>query len=74
MKTALKVATALALAATYSHAASGAAADENGLLVTLFLAMGAIIIVFQLAPGLLLFGSMLKGLFGKVEKNQRAIE
>lgn len=44
-------------------AASGAETEGNGFLVTLFLAFGALIIVFQLIPGLVLFGSMLKGLF-----------
>jgi hypothetical protein len=38
-------------------------AEGGGLLVTLFLGFGAVIIVFQLVPGLLLLGSMIKGLF-----------
>ncbi len=40
------------------------------LLVLLFLGLGALIIVFQLMPGLLLFGSMLRGLFSKAEIHQ----
>lgn len=74
MKSALKITTALALITSSAFAASGASSDENGLLVTLFLAFGAIIIIFQLVPGMLLFGSMLKGIFGKEEKAQQASE
>lgn len=63
MKTFLKLTTALLMAASYAHGSSGASADEGSFLVTLFLAFGAIIIVFQLLPGLLLFGSMVRALF-----------
>jgi hypothetical protein len=38
-------------------------AEGSGLLVTLFLGFGAVILVFQLVPGMLLLGSMIKGLF-----------
>jgi hypothetical protein len=37
--------------------------EGSGLLVTLFLGFGAVILVFQLVPGMLLLGSMIKGLF-----------
>ena len=63
MKTLIKLTTALLMAASYAHASSGASADEGSFLVTMFLAFGAIIIVFQLIPGLVLFSSMVKALF-----------
>ncbi|BEH09123.1 MULTISPECIES: hypothetical protein [Geobacter] len=50
-------------------AASGAESEASGLLVTLFLAFGALIIVFQLLPGLMLFGAMVKGLFIRPAKD-----
>lgn len=47
-----------------AFADTGAGADENGWLWMLFLGFGALIVVFQLVPSMILFGSMLKGLFG----------
>ena len=49
-------------------AAGDAGSGESSLLVTLFLSFGAMIIVFQLIPSIILFCSMLKGLFGKPAK------
>lgn len=63
MKATLKVIIALLAASGTAFAASSAEFEANGFLVTLFLAFGVLIIVFQLTPGLILFGSMLKGLF-----------
>ena len=42
---------------------------EGSLLVLLFLGFGALIVVLQLIPSLLLFGSMLKGLFGGAQNH-----
>jgi len=42
----------------------------SSLFVILFLGCGALIVIFQLIPGLMLFYSMMKGLFGK-EKERR---
>lgn len=68
MKTTMKaLMVALATAGTV-WAASGAESEGNGLLVSMFLAFGALIIVFQLLPGLMLFGAMIKGLFIRAEK------
>jgi len=60
----IKLATMMTLlaAASTSFAASGAESEGNGLLVMLFLGIGALIIAFQMLPGLALFGSMLKEL------------
>jgi hypothetical protein len=55
------------LGATTSLALAGESVEATGtsLLVFLFLGFGALIIVCQLIPGVLLFCSMLKGLFAK---------
>lgn len=63
MKTALRTLIATLAATGTALAASGAESEGNGFLVTIFLAFGALVIVFQLIPGILLFGSMIKGLF-----------
>ncbi|RNC72735.1 MAG: hypothetical protein ED859_01880 [Desulfuromonadales bacterium] len=65
MKTMIYALLAILASSTTVLAAGSAESEGNGFLVTLFLAFGALIIVFQLVPGLLLFGSMVKGLFIK---------
>lgn len=47
-------------------AAQVAKEDGGGLVVWLFLGFGALIIVFQLFPGLALFAVMLKEIFSRV--------
>lgn len=54
--------------ASMAFAASGAESEENSLLLGLFLGFGALIIVFQLFPGAMLFFSMVKGLFSSARK------
>jgi len=63
MKTTAKALMMTLATAGTAWAASGAESEGNGLLVTSFLAFGALIIVLQLLPGLMLFGAMIKGLF-----------
>jgi hypothetical protein len=46
--------------ATVAHAGAGQG-EASSFLVTLFLGFFAVIIVFQLVPGLILLGSMIKG-------------
>jgi hypothetical protein len=65
MKTTARALIALLAASGTALAASGAEAEANGFLVTLFLAFGALVIAFQLVPGLILFGSMIRGLFSR---------
>lgn len=73
MKTTIRTLTAILALSSPALAASSADSEGNGLLVTLFLGFGALIIVFQLLPGLILFGSMLKGLFTKQAKETPAM-
>ena len=61
----------LAIAITGTQAlASGGGIDGNGLnlLTTLLIAFGALIIIFQFVPGIILFFGMLKGLYSVSEK------
>lgn len=51
-----------------AFAGTGASSEENGWLWMLFLGFGALIIVFQLVPSMILFGSMLRGLFSSAAK------
>ncbi|RNC72743.1 MAG: hypothetical protein ED859_01920 [Desulfuromonadales bacterium] len=72
MKTTLKTIMTLLATVSSCFAASGAESEGNGLLVMLFLSVGALIVVFQMLPGLALFGSMLRGLFsGKDVESRR---
>lgn len=47
-----------------AFADTGAGTEENGWLWMLFLSFGALIVVFQLVPSMMLFASMLRGVFG----------
>ena len=48
--------------------ADDGASEQGGWLWALFIGFGALIIVFQLIPATVLFGSMLKGLFSATAK------
>lgn len=63
----------LIMIAGSAFADTGAGANENGWLWMLFLGFGALIVVFQLVPSAILFGSMLKGLFGSPLKADPAV-
>jgi hypothetical protein len=51
-----------------AFAANGVEKGESSLFLILFLGFGALIIVFQMIPGVLLFFSMLRGLFSAAPK------
>jgi hypothetical protein len=69
MKTLMIIAAAIAAGAAPLAASDGTEAAGTSLLVILFLGFGALIVVCQLVPGLVLFCSMIKGLFsGSVKK------
>jgi hypothetical protein len=63
----MKVLTAVAVWATPALASNEAETMGGGLLTSLFLGFGALIVLLQLIPSLLLFVSMLKGLFADAE-------
>ncbi|AJE03846.1 hypothetical protein [Geobacter pickeringii] len=71
MKTTAKALIAVIASASSSFAASGAGMDEGGFLAPLFLAFGAAIIALQTLPALVMFGSMLKGLFSPKAEEAR---
>ncbi len=68
MKTLIR--TLIATLVTVSPAFAAGAHDGKGssLLLFLFLGFAALIIVFQFIPGLVLFASMLRGLFTSAPK------
>lgn len=65
----------MVMTATVTQAlAAGGGADEGfGLLTTLLATFCALIIAFQCVPGILMFGGMLKGLFGCMEKGEHKV-
>ncbi len=67
-RTMTTVAGTLMFVATPALATAGTEATGTGMLAILFLGFGALIVAAQLLPGLVLFCTMLKGLFGKVGK------
>ena len=69
MKIMMKILAAIVVGATPALASSDPETMGGSLLVLLFLGFGALIVVFQLIPSLLLFGSMLKGLFVSAENH-----
>lgn len=69
MKTIIATILSLLITATQVLAIGNAGNGETlGLLATFFIAFGILIILFQLLPGLMLFGGMIKGLFSSTEK------
>jgi len=62
----------LLMIAGSAFADTGGSADENGWLWMLFLGFGALIVVFQFVPSMILFASMLKGLFSSPAKENPA--
>ena len=69
MKIIMKILAAILVGATPALASGNPDRAEGSLLVLLFLGFGALIVALQLIPSLLLFGSMLKGLFGGTQNH-----
>ena len=63
----LALASLLTAVAAPVLAAGEGGASEIGWLGIIFLGFGALIIVFQFIPAVMLFGSMLRGLFSSTE-------
>jgi hypothetical protein len=61
MKTTLRTIAAALLATTPVFAATGAEAEPHGILFYIFIGFGALIVVAQFVPGLMLLGGMIKG-------------
>lgn len=69
MKTISAIISSLLITGTHALASGNGSNNEGlGLLATFLIAFGILVIVFQLVPGLLLFGGMLKGLFSPSDK------
>jgi len=72
MKTLLRTLTATLAWVVPALAANGSETEGSGLLIILFLGFGALIVVFQLVPGLVLFATMVKELFTPAPKKAAA--
>ena len=68
MKKIMTIAATIAATTQPLAASNGTEAAGTSILVILFLGFGALIVVCQLIPGLVLFCSMIKGLFGSAVK------
>ena len=55
-------------AAAAFAATTGAGAEENGMLIWAFIGFGVMVIMVQAVPAIILFASMLKGLFAHSDK------
>lgn len=62
----------LIMIAGSAFADTGAGTVDNGWLWIAFLGFGAMIVVLQLVPAMILLGSMLKGIFGAPVKEHPA--
>lgn len=69
MKIMMTILAVIMVGAAPALASSDPEVMGGSLLVLLFLGFGALIVVFQLMPSLLLFISMLKGLFGDAQNH-----
>ena len=65
----LALATALTMVTVPALAADTGTGSEIGWLGIIFLGFGALIIAFQFIPAVMLFASMLKGLFSATRPN-----
>lgn len=65
MKTVMRASTMILAMVTPALAAGGGEPHGISLLVILFLAMGALVVVFQFIPALMLLYAALKGLFAR---------
>ena len=73
MKNTFRIATLIAIMqANSAFAATGAEASGFSLIGWIFLGFLAVIITLQFVPALILFGSMMMGVFGKA-KNREAV-
>jgi len=76
MKTVYAILLSLVITGTQALAsASGGGSEGEGLslFATFFIAFGALIVMFQFVPGIILFVGMLKGLFSPSEKKSADI-
>jgi hypothetical protein len=62
---------ALTAISSSAFAAEAAGAGEGSLLVALFIGFFALIIVFQLVPAVLMLVGILRGLFGRDQKQAK---
>ncbi len=72
MKALYTVLLTLAMTATNALATTGGEPVELSFMTVLFMGFGAMIIVFQLIPGVILFAGMLKGVLSPADKKSES--
>ncbi len=72
MKALYTVLLTVVMTATNALATTGGGTVELSFMTVLFMGFGALIIVFQLGPGVILFAGMLKGIFSPAEKKSES--
>ncbi len=70
MKTTKLMATMLAGTTTAAYAANGVHSEGAGILTYLFVGFFALILITQLAPAMVLFFGLVKGIFFRQEKKE----
>jgi len=74
MKTILASILSLLITGTQALATgNGNNGESLGLMATLFIAFSILIVIFQLFPGIMLFGGMIKGLFSMDDKKSSSV-
>jgi hypothetical protein len=68
MKRTVKMMVASLLFSSSAAFAAGGENTEGGILIYVFLGFGALIVAFQMVPGLILFSSMMKEFFSRPSK------
>lgn len=74
MKTMQILISLVAGSASAAYAAVGSQSEGAGILTYFFIGFFALIIVSQLVPALILFFSMVKGVFSRPEKNSVKVD
>lgn len=68
MKTILSILSFLLVTVSYALASGGIEVEGLGLMAAFFITFGVLIVLYQLIPGLMLLGDMLKGIFSPTDK------
>jgi hypothetical protein len=74
MKRTMTTLGALMAMATPAIAGGGAETEGSSLFIILLLGFGALIVAFQVIPGLFMLSAMIKGILGKGEAKTKPVE
>jgi hypothetical protein len=72
MKTISTIVLSLLVTVSYALASGETDVEGLGLMAAFFIAFSVLIVLYQLIPGLMLLGGMLKGVFSNSDKKARS--